>query len=183
LPRVSKKRSEELDKEIAEALKGREKINLSKIAGKVNVSLSTLHDRVKSLERKGVIIGYTAVLEKEKLGFGAAALLMLNVNSEKGVEGIAKKIASIPEIEDVYEVGGEPDLVATVWAPSLEELREFINDKVSKIDGVEDVTPLMLLRVYKKAGFQVAQRGLARRGSNDESNQGRFGGRRPLCAG
>jgi len=155
LPRVSKKKSEELDKEIAGALKGRDKINLSKIADKVNVSLSTLHDRVKALEERGVILGYTAVLEKEKLGFGAAALLMLNVSSEKDVEKIAGDITSIPEIEDVYEVGGEPDLVATVWAPSLEELREFINEKISKIDGVEDVTPLMMLRIYKKAGFPM----------------------------
>ncbi|MGC8615342.1 MAG: Lrp/AsnC ligand binding domain-containing protein, partial [Thermoprotei archaeon] len=54
-----------------------------------------------------------------------------------------------------YEVSGEPDLVATVWAPSLEELREFINERISKIDGVEDVNPLMLLRVYKKAGFSI----------------------------
>jgi len=155
LPRVSKKKSEELDREIAGALKGRDKINLSKIADKVNVSLSTLHDRVKALEERGVILGYTAVLEKEKLGFGAAALLMLNVSSEKDVEKIAGDITSIPEIEDVYEVGGEPDLVATVWAPSLEELREFINEKISKIDGVEDVTPLMMLRIYKKAGFPM----------------------------
>lgn len=155
MPRVSKKKSEELDKEIAGALKGRDKINLSKIADKVNVSLSTLHDRVKALEERGVILGYTAVLEKEKLGFGAAALLMLNVSSEKDVEKIAGDITSIPEIEDVYEVGGEPDLVATVWAPSLEELREFINEKISKIDGVEDVTPLMMLRIYKKAGFPM----------------------------
>lgn len=155
LPRVSKEKSFELDKEIAEALKGKDRINLSRIADEVNISLSALHDRVKSLEERGIILGYTAVLEKEKLGFGAAAILMLNVNSEKGVENIAKQIASIPEIEDVYEVSGEPDLVATVWAPSLEELREFINERISKIDGVEDVNPLMLLRVYKKAGFAI----------------------------
>ncbi len=155
MPRVSKEKSFELDKEIAEALKGKDRINLSRIADEVNISLSALHDRVKSLEERGIILGYTAVLEKEKLGFGAAAILMLNVNSEKGVENIAKQIASIPEIEDVYEVSGEPDLVATVWAPSLEELREFINERISKIDGVEDVNPLMLLRVYKKAGFAI----------------------------
>lgn len=155
LPRVSKEKSFELDREIAEALKGKDRINLSRIADEVNISLSALHDRVKSLEERGIILGYTAVLEKEKLGFGAAAILMLNVNSEKGVENIAKQIASIPEIEDVYEVSGEPDLVATVWAPSLEELREFINERISKIDGVEDVNPLMLLRVYKKAGFSI----------------------------
>ncbi len=155
LPRVSKERSVELDREIAEALKGKDRINLSRIADEINISLSALHDRVKSLEERGIILGYTAVLEKEKLGFGAAAILMLNVNSEKGVENIAKQIASIPEIEDVYEVSGEPDLVATVWAPSLEELREFINERISKIDGVEDVNPLMLLRIYKKAGFII----------------------------
>ncbi|HEV51336.1 MAG TPA: Lrp/AsnC family transcriptional regulator [Thermoprotei archaeon] len=155
MPRVSKEKSFELDREIAEALKGKDRINLSRIADEVNISLSALHDRVKSLEERGIILGYTAVLEKEKLGFGAAAILMLNVNSEKGVENIAKQIASIPEIEDVYEVSGEPDLVATVWAPSLEELREFINERISKIDGVEDVNPLMLLRVYKKAGFSI----------------------------
>ncbi|MGC8671254.1 MAG: Lrp/AsnC family transcriptional regulator [Thermoprotei archaeon] len=155
MPRVSKEKSFKLDREIAEALKGKDRINLSRIADEVNISLSALHDRVKSLEQKGIILGYTAVLEKEKLGFGAAAILMLNVNSEKGVENIAKQIASIPEIEDVYEVSGEPDLVATVWAASLEELREFINERISKIDGVEDVNPLMLLRVYKKAGFAI----------------------------
>ncbi|MGC8601198.1 MAG: Lrp/AsnC family transcriptional regulator [Thermoprotei archaeon] len=155
MPRVSKERSVELDREIAEALKGKDRINLSRIADEINISLSALHDRVKSLEERGIILGYTAVLEKEKLGFGAAAILMLNVNSEKGVENIAKQIASIPEIEDVYEVSGEPDLVATVWAPSLEELREFINERISKIDGVEDVNPLMLLRIYKKAGFII----------------------------
>lgn len=160
MPRVSKEKSIRLDREIAEALKGKERINLSKVADKVNISLSTLHDRVKSLEDRGIIVGYTAVLEKEKLGFGAAAILMLNVNSEKGVENIAKQLATIPDIEDVYEVGGEPDLIATVWAPSLEQLREFINEKVSKIDGVEDVTPVMLLRIYKKAGFVMPRKGL-----------------------
>ncbi|MGC8615343.1 MAG: Lrp/AsnC family transcriptional regulator, partial [Thermoprotei archaeon] len=97
LPRVSKEKSFKLDREIAEALKGKDRINLSRIADEVNISLSALHDRVKSLEERGIILGYTAVLEKEKLGFGAAAILMLNVNSEKGVENIAKQIASIPE--------------------------------------------------------------------------------------
>ncbi len=158
MPRVKREESEDLDRRIASSLKGQDRISLSDVAKSVGLSPSTVHERVVAMHGRGVILGYTAVLEKEKLGYGAGALLMLNVSSELDVEEIGRQLASIPDIEDVYEVGGEPDLVATVWATTLEDLRSFINEKISKIPGVEDVTPLMLMRVYKKSGFTMPAR-------------------------
>jgi DNA-binding Lrp family transcriptional regulator len=61
-------------------------------------------------------------------------------------------VSEILEVEAVYEIGGEADIVALLYAPSIEELRKLVNDKINSIPGVSNVTPLVIMKTYKENG-------------------------------
>jgi Lrp/AsnC family leucine-responsive transcriptional regulator len=152
MPKLKKKDSEALDMSIVYALKSHGKLTFSELAKKLHVSPSTVYNRVAKLERKGVIKGYTVVVDRSKSGRGTGAILLISIDNQASIENVSRSVSEILEVEAVYEIGGEADIVALLYAPSIEELRKLVNDKINSIPGVSNVTPLVIMKTYKENG-------------------------------
>jgi len=153
MARLKKAVSEELDKNIINSLKENGKMTFAELAEKLNVSASTVYNRVTKLEKKGVIKGYTIILDREKSGKGTGAALLITVDNQASIEGVCRDLAQIPDIESVYEIGGESDIMALVYTASIEEMRRLVNEKINSIQGVENVNPLVIMKTYKEDGL------------------------------
>jgi Lrp/AsnC family leucine-responsive transcriptional regulator len=134
---------DEKDLELLDELQKDCKQSLKKIARKLNMSITTVYDRMKKLEREGVIIGYKAILNPEKANnmmtaFIFAKIEYFTLDSEEPLSQreIAKKISLIPGVSDVYIVPGDWDLLIKVRGKSIKDLADFVIDRLRKIKGI-----------------------------------------------
>jgi DNA-binding Lrp family transcriptional regulator len=118
--------------------------SLKKMSRKFNMSITTLYDRIKKMEKNGVIKGYTAILDPEKVGVPVTAFIfvraMYHYPEEKeplDQREIAKKIGAIPGVSEVHIVAGEWDILVKVKGRDIKEIGDFVIDKLRNIKGVE----------------------------------------------
>ena len=123
---------------IAEEL---EKTGRKKAAG-------TVHNRVKNLEKEGVIKGYSVVLDYEKLGYEFTALTLVRVRGGKLVEA-EEKIAQHDPVMTVYDITGEYDIAVISRFSSRNELDKFIKEVLS-IPDIERTNTSIVLNVRKE---------------------------------
>lgn len=79
------------------------------------------------------------------------AIIQIKVDT-KEADVIGEKVARLPEIEDLFLVTGDADLIAKASFESYSELRLFIVDRLSKIDGLRDTKTLMIVTIFKEKG-------------------------------
>ena len=128
-------------------------------AGKIAAMLDTDEDKVKSairkLEEDGVIVKYTAIINDEKADDSlVSALIEVKVTPKKkeGFDGIAKQIASFPEVKSVYLMSGAYDLAVFIEDRSLQQVSRFVSERISTFDGVLSTATHFILKKYKIEG-------------------------------
>lgn len=123
---------DELDKRIIELLCRSSQGSYRQLAKQLDVHPTTLIQRVKNLESKGVINGYRASVDYMKLGFEYMGLVSVYADN---VVDVQQKIAEIPQVISIFDVTGESDCV--VWIACLD--RDEFSDVVKEINAIEDV--------------------------------------------
>ena len=126
---------DELDRKLIAILQGNAREPVSSIARRLDVARSTVQERIARLERKGIIIGYTAILGDQQDQKRVQALVMLSVAQQRSRELIAQ-LESYPEIRSCLTISGEFDLCLIVEPDRLEEL-DAVLDEIAAIPGVE----------------------------------------------
>jgi Lrp/AsnC family transcriptional regulator for asnA, asnC and gidA len=139
---------DETDLAILQSLVKNARITLSKMSEDINVPDATISHRLKRLERE-VIKGYTVILDPEKVGLELTAIIIIQTETEKhGAVKIA--LSKLDEVSEVYSVSGEYDLLTKLWAHNMEELNEIIDSKIRSIDGVDDLTEMIVMERVKE---------------------------------
>lgn len=123
---------DELDKRIIELLCRSSQGSYRQLAKQLDVHPTTLIQRVKNLETKGVINGYRASIDYMKLGFEYMGMVSVYAENVKTVQG---EISKIPQVVSVFDVTGEADCI--VWIACLD--RDEFSDVVKEINAIQDV--------------------------------------------
>lgn len=127
---------DEVDQKILSLLQKNDKISYYKLAKYLNLAASTVHNRVKNMEKKGIIKQYSAIIDPHKVGYNTRALLGIAVNPRK-MKDIAQKLATYEEIQLVAVSTGDHDIIIQVIAENEKKLWRFINTKIKSIDGIK----------------------------------------------
>jgi len=142
------------DKIILELLKQNSKLTTSKISKKTAIPVTTVHNRIKKLKKEKYIQNYTVNINHEKLGLKISAFILLTVNYElkDGTkimqEDVARKIKSLPEVDEVNVVTGGTDIVLKVRTTDVKALNDFVIDKLRMIKGVDKTQTMVILSEY-----------------------------------
>ncbi|MBC7126667.1 MAG: Lrp/AsnC family transcriptional regulator [Candidatus Methanosuratincola petrocarbonis] len=118
------------------------------IAEKLNLSVGTVHNRIKRLKEIGLIKSFSAIVDAEKLGYGLTAIVLMQVEGEKIVE-VEEKLATSKSIIAVYDTTGEFDIIAIGKFKNREDLNTFIKD-VLKIQSIKRTVTSIALNVVKE---------------------------------
>ena len=119
---------------------------------------------ITQYEKSGVIRGYKAVINWEKVdGNNAIAIIELRVSPkrERGFDEIAGKIMSLPEVDSVYLVSGGYDLGVIMHSGSMQEIAMFVMRRLSTLDSVLSTTTHFVLTRYKADGIVMNEIGRA----------------------
>jgi Lrp/AsnC family leucine-responsive transcriptional regulator len=120
------------DRRILACIERDARSSYSEIAKKVGMSQSAVHDRVKKLEEAGVIKGYRAEIDLEKIGLPITAIVSLAL-SPASPENIPALIAEFELVESCYSIAGDNSYALVVRAPSTKDLESLVDALRSKL--------------------------------------------------
>ena len=114
-----------VDRQILNLLQEDSRLSFNKVAGKAGISVGTAYNRIKKLEAKGVLKGYTVLVDAVKLGYGLTAIIL--VQAEGGyLTDVENKIAEATCVVAVYDVTGDYDAVVIAKFKDRNSLNAFI---------------------------------------------------------
>lgn len=146
--------SMELDKKdikIIAQLKDNSKLTTSQISKKTAIPITTVHNRIRKMEREGIIQGYSIILNHKNLGKSLAAYILINVDYRAIKEAdisqydLAKRLKDEGDVEEVAIITGSSDIILKVRVKDTDSLNELIINKLRKIEGVEKTQTLIVL--------------------------------------
>jgi Lrp/AsnC family leucine-responsive transcriptional regulator len=140
-----------IDRKILDLMQGNARLSNAEMAETVGLTVSSVHERVKKMEKKGIITGYVARIDPEKLGKPLLAFLRLTVNSHQATaEGIHRLCAAEPDILECHNVAGEDCYILKVRASGPKQLEKLISAIRNSADSSRSVTNIVL-STYKES--------------------------------
>jgi len=115
---------DETDVEILKALTLDARLSSRQIAKQCGVSIGTVLSRIKRMENEGIIRGYSALLDHEKLGYELTVVSEITVSKGRLLE-VENEIARLPNVCCVYDVTGLIDAIIVAKFKNREELGKF----------------------------------------------------------
>lgn len=130
----------------------------AELAVMLGVSEEDVRREIATLEREGVIRGYKAVIDWDKLDSAyVSAIIELKVTPKAGLgfEDVAAKVMKYPEVESVYLMSGVYDLNVVVKGKTFQEVAKFVAKELSTIDSVTSTATHFVLRRYKDLDVEL----------------------------
>src|SRR5207245_10053316 len=115
---------DELDRKILQAYLMDARLSYRELAHKLGVSTTTIQSRTSKLEKSGIMRGYSAIFDQEKVGFQLTALTEVSVAKGKLLE-LEKEVAKMPQVLAVCDVTGLTDAMLIATFRSRERLRKL----------------------------------------------------------
>lgn len=134
---------ETLDRLIVERLAKDSSISVNELASQLDVPSSTLHQRIKKLEAKGVILGYQAKVNQQEVGLKLSALVSLTPIDPAKPDDVAVLIEPIQEIESCWSVAGTESYIVKVSVGEPGEL-EALLAQIRAVANVSTRTTVIL---------------------------------------
>ena len=139
---------DQLDLEILSSLIQNSRKTISQISKEINAPDATISNRLKKLENN-VIKHYTMILDWPKIGLDITAIIIIQTESERH-QFVKEELSKLEEVSEVYSVSGEYDILIKIWGQSIAKLNQLINSKIRSIDGVEDLTEMIVMERVKE---------------------------------
>jgi Lrp/AsnC family transcriptional regulator of lysine biosynthesis len=133
---------DDVDRKILKILKEDGRAGYITIGKQIGLSEGAVRKRIKVLTDAGVIRKFTL---KIGVAEGAEAIALLSVNPSLPTQEVSKRIQGIPNVETIYEVTGEYDIVAVISGMNVVEVNECI-EKIRRVQGIMKTNTMIVLR-------------------------------------
>ena len=149
------KKIDETDKRILKLLQVDGRKTIKDLAQKLNLSTTPTFERVKKLEKAGIIDHSSAVLNAEKIGktLYAFAHISLKDHSKELVQQFTDQIIKIPQVQECHYVTGDSDFILKILLNDMEGYREFMMNQLFDMSNIAKVESFLSLSVLKKSSF------------------------------
>lgn len=144
------------------------KIDAADLATMLGMTEDEVRAEIEEMEAQGVIRGYKAVIDWERLDNAyVSAIIELKVTPKAGLgfEDVAAKIMKYPEVETVYLMSGVYDLNVVVKGKTLQQVANFVAKELSTMDSITSTATHFVLRRYKEMDVELLGTGKDERGS------------------
>ena len=144
-----------LERDILNILTEDARVPAKKIAAMLSVEEEQVLSCISAMEKSGLLVKYTAIVNSEKADDALVeALIEVKVTPKKkeGFDGIAKQIASFPEVKAVYLMSGAYDLAVLIEDKTLQQVSRFVSERIATFDGVLSTATHFILKKYKIEG-------------------------------
>jgi len=127
----------------------------AELAAMLGITEKEVTDEIARLENDGIILGYTAIINEEKLDENTVTALIevrVSPKAELGYNEIAEIIASFGEVETAHLISGAYDISVIVKCRNVREAGLFVSERLAPLDGVLSVATHFVMERYKEKG-------------------------------
>ena len=128
------------------------------LADQLSLPIAEIDARIAAWEADGTILGYQAVLDREKIMRDEViAVIEVKLTPERGggFDRLAQRIARFDQVRSCYLMSGGYDLAVFIQGGDLREVARFVAEKLSTLEGVLSTATHFVLKAYKEGGFLV----------------------------
>ncbi|MEP2057859.1 Lrp/AsnC family transcriptional regulator [Maribacter litoralis] len=146
------------DGKILMQLQRNAKQNTKEIAAKVGLSVTPTYERIRKLEQQKIIRSYVALVDRTKIGKELIAYCQVTLSKQqkKLADNFKKEIMLLPDIMECHQVSGNFDYLLKIAVNDIAGFHEFINEKLSIIDGISTIhSSFVLDSVKDSTAFNV----------------------------
>jgi DNA-binding Lrp family transcriptional regulator len=148
------KELDNVDLQIINLLQEDSRLSFNKIAEKLGIAVGTAYNRVKILEEKGVLRGYTAVVDHAKVGYGLTVIILIQA-AGKHLQDVEKEVAKIDNVVSVYDITGDFDIAVVAKFKDRDSLNTFIKSTLSMPYVQRTVTNVALNIVKEDSRIKI----------------------------
>jgi len=138
---------DELDLKIISHLQENGRVPVAELAKRLNQPENTVRYRIERLVKNGVIRRFTALVDPRALGLNVSAAVMFKIDPKK-LDQLLEKLTSMKDVTNIYQLSGEWDLIAVVFAKDIQDLHERI-EELRRMEGVKEMNVMITTRVIK----------------------------------
>lgn len=142
------------DREILNELQENCKQPVRKIAKKLGLRVTTTYDRIRRMEKLGVIKGYTARLEASTVGVPSSAYILISLSPhfQSTQPEIAVSISKLRGVQECHLITGDYDMIVKVRSEDLNKIGRIILNEIRLLDGVDRTTTMAILESFTESG-------------------------------
>lgn len=142
---------DETDYRILALLQTNGRMSNADLARQLKLSPPAIHARLRRLESQGVIRGYVALLDRERLGYDMLCFInvAIQVHQPQAVEQFRLAVKQMPEVLECHHVTGDYDYLLKVAVRNRKELERFVLDQLTPIPGIAKIYTSLVLREIK----------------------------------
>lgn len=140
-----------IDRQLLTFLQQDSKQTNKELSNKLHLSVTAVYERIKKLEREGVINKYVALLKKEKVNkaFVAFCHIKLIQHTQEYVVKFEREVATINEVLECYHISGDYDYLLKVLVKDMEAFREFMVNKLTNINHIGSTHSMFVINEVK----------------------------------
>jgi Lrp/AsnC family leucine-responsive transcriptional regulator len=140
---------DEIDLNILDIIQKDGKISNAQLARRLKMAPSGILERVRKLEKKGILAGYEVRLNPTRLGLTVTAFIHILTTDNVGSTKIGEQLAEFEEIQEVHWIAGEYNYLVKTKLKDASDLRALLG-KFGQIEGLSDTRTTLVLETVKE---------------------------------
>ena len=149
---------DDTDFQILDLLQANARETQVEIARAVGLAPSAVLERVRKLEARGVLKGYSAQVDPKALGLGLLAFVAVRSDEAGSENRIASALAEFPEVLEAHHVAGDDCYLIKIRAHDAEHLGHLLRTRISRVPGVRSTRTTIVLETIKETSRLAIQR-------------------------
>lgn len=139
------------DRLLLQLLQEDAKQTTKELALQLGMSNTAVYERVRKLEREGIIKGYTAIVDREKVNrsFVVFCNIRLMQHTKENVREFEKEVAGLSEVQECYHVSGDYDYILKVHVANMEDYRNFMVTKLTNLKHIGSTHSIFMIGEVK----------------------------------
>lgn len=143
------------------------KVTNKELADKVGMSVTAVYERIHSLEQRGVIRRYVALVDRESIGKNLLAFTIVKVkeHSKTALRGFEREAIKFAEVMECYQLTGQFDFLLKVASRDMKEYNSFLMDRLATLPNIAGVETMFVLSEGKVETAYALEATAAKKGA------------------
>ena len=142
-----------IDLEILKLLQKDAKTTNKEIAAAMGLTTTPVYERIKKLEKSGIIKGYTAIIDGNLIGPSMITFCQVELkeHAQEFIEGFEQQINSLDELMECHHIAGVSDYLLKIRVKDMDTYRDFMTNKLATLDNIGRVQSSFVMKEIKQA--------------------------------
>lgn len=143
------------DKKILDFLQKDAKLTAKEMASKLSLSQTPIYERVKKLEKLGIIKSYVAILDGDATNKSFIVFMNFTIKEHNHTSRtkFIEDVLSLKDVSELYHTSGNYDFMAKVRFANIKEYRDFLVNQIATVDNISDIDSQIVLEEIKASTY------------------------------